>query len=308
MTDPASTSPRHGRTVSPLPPPIVHHSPLHPRRPCRRRCRHRRPPHSQRLPSRDHHTHPPAVTSCSLPNYLGHPSFYSCRCPFHVFLPLPHISRQTSSVKSLRLVLGNARCVMYAISSHVYNGNNIPPYNIHHTKGGHQLAQHSPNPPLPPPSQRSASSISKEPIVVVGIPSVSIQSNRLVVGSAQTSQFISPGLSWNLSLPSLGSTRSYTPLKVLGDGSFGTVWLCDWHGTLPPNTPLSPMQCGAGARPEWAGKRLVAVKRMKKEWRGGWDECQKLKELEVSAMFSHIFCHSSVSSISHYVPSPFIPT
>lgn len=41
------------------------------------------------------------------------------------------------------------------------------------------------------------------------------------------------------------------------------------------------MQCGAGARPEWAGKRLVAVKLMKKRWEGGWDECQKLKELEV---------------------------
>ena len=78
------------------------------------------------------------------------------------------------------------------------------------------------------------------------------------------------------------STRTYTPLKVLGDGSFGTVWLCDWHGTLPPNTPLSPMQCGAGARPEWTGKRLVAVKRMKRKWEGGWDECKRLKELEVS--------------------------
>jgi hypothetical protein len=41
------------------------------------------------------------------------------------------------------------------------------------------------------------------------------------------------------------------------------------------------MQCGAGARPEWAGKRLVAVKRMKKRWEGGWDECRKLRELEV---------------------------
>lgn len=30
------------------------------------------------------------------------------------------------------------------------------------------------------------------------------------------------------------------------------------------------------------GKRLVAVKRMKKRWEGGWDECKKLKELEVS--------------------------
>ncbi|KAJ3790985.1 hypothetical protein GGU10DRAFT_104029 [Lentinula aff. detonsa] len=100
-------------------------------------------------------------------------------------------------------------------------------------------------------------------ISVVGVPSVHISNNRLVVGSSSSS-----------------STRSYTPLKVLGDGSFGTVWLCDWHGTLPPNTPLSPMQCGAGARPEWAGKRLVAVKRMKKRWEGGWDECQQLKELE----------------------------
>ncbi|KAG6851064.1 hypothetical protein H0H93_002956 [Arthromyces matolae] len=124
------------------------------------------------------------------------------------------------------------------------------------------LGEHSPNPP-PPPSQRSASSMPKEPIVVIGIPSVAIQNNQLVVGTSHSS-----------------STRSYTPLKVLGDGSFGTVWLCDWHGTLPPNTPLSPMQCGAGARPEWAGKRLVAVKRMKKRWEGGWDECQKLKELE----------------------------
>jgi hypothetical protein len=77
------------------------------------------------------------------------------------------------------------------------------------------------------------------------------------------------------------STRSWTPLKVVGDGSFGTVWLCDWHGTLPPNTPLSPMQCGAGARAEWSGKTLVAVKRMKKRWEGGWDECRRLKELEV---------------------------
>ncbi|KAJ3779216.1 hypothetical protein FB446DRAFT_782751 [Lentinula raphanica] len=100
-------------------------------------------------------------------------------------------------------------------------------------------------------------------ISVVGVPSVHISNNRLVVGSSSSS-----------------STRSWTLLKVLGDGSFGTVWLCDWHGTLPPNTPLSPMQCGAGARPEWAGKRLVAVKRMKKRWEGGWDECQQLKELE----------------------------
>lgn len=47
------------------------------------------------------------------------------------------------------------------------------------------------------------------------------------------------------------------------------------------------MQCGAGARPEWAGKRLVAVKRMKKKWEGGWEECQNLKELQVRGLPSH---------------------
>ncbi|THV04959.1 Pkinase-domain-containing protein [Dendrothele bispora CBS 962.96] len=117
------------------------------------------------------------------------------------------------------------------------------------------------NGPNPPNNLKNAAP--RDPIHVDAIPAVHIRDNRLVVGSSQST-----------------STRSYTPLKVLGDGSFGTVWLCDWHGTLPPNTPLSPMQCGAGARPDWAGKRLVAVKRMKKKWEGGWDECQKLKELE----------------------------
>jgi len=113
-------------------------------------------------------------------------------------------------------------------------------------------------------------------VTVQGIPSVSIQNNRLFVGSSQSN-----------------STRSYTPVKLLGDGSFGTVWLCDWHGTLPPNTPRSPMQCGAGARAEWAGMQLVAVKRMKKRWEGGWDECQKLKELEVCFPAICVSCSQS---------------
>ncbi|KAJ7706191.1 kinase-like domain-containing protein [Mycena rosella] len=131
-------------------------------------------------------------------------------------------------------------------------------------------------PPCPPPSRREYAPLAamqpvpvpqprppKAPTILVGVPAVHIHNNQLVVGDSQTR-----------------STRSYTELKSLGDGSFGTVWLCDWHGTLPPNTPLSPMQCGAGAKPEWAGKRLVAVKRMRKKWEGGWDECRRLKELE----------------------------
>ncbi|KAG7099206.1 hypothetical protein E1B28_001073 [Marasmius oreades] len=135
--------------------------------------------------------------------------------------------------------------------------------NVHHINHSNNNSHAISSPPPQPQRPSQQPQAQKEPITIVGIPSVQIENGRLVVGSSQSS-----------------SRRSYTPLKVLGDGSFGTVWLCDWHGTLPPNTPLSPMQCGASARPEWAGKRLVAVKRMKKKWEGGWDECQKLKELE----------------------------
>ncbi|KAJ7225522.1 kinase-like domain-containing protein [Mycena pura] len=130
-----------------------------------------------------------------------------------------------------------------------------PPAPIQHSQPyPHVSRRQQALPPLRPP---------KAPTYIVGVPAVHIHNNQLVVGSSQSR-----------------STRSYTELKSLGDGSFGTVWLCDWHGTLPPNTPLSAMQCGAGAKPEWAGKRLVAVKRMRKKWEGGWDECQRLKELE----------------------------
>ncbi|KAK8866104.1 hypothetical protein IAR55_001255 [Kwoniella newhampshirensis] len=73
--------------------------------------------------------------------------------------------------------------------------------------------------------------------------------------------------------------RKYTEMKCLGDGSFGTVWLCDWHSPVKPDLLLSAMQCGAGARPEWAGKRLVALKRMKRVWEGGWKQAKTLGEL-----------------------------
>jgi hypothetical protein len=72
------------------------------------------------------------------------------------------------------------------------------------------------------------------------------------------------------------------PIKAFGDGSFGTVWLCDWHGALPANRPTSKMQAVVGSRPEYANMQLVAVKHMKRKWEG-WDECRRLKELEVRA-------------------------
>jgi hypothetical protein len=42
------------------------------------------------------------------------------------------------------------------------------------------------------------------------------------------------------------------------------------------------MQAVVGSRPEYANTQLVAVKRMKRKWEG-WDECRRLKELEVRA-------------------------
>ena len=100
--------------------------------------------------------------------------------------------------------------------------------------------------------------------------------------------------------------RSYTVLKEVGDGSFGTVWLADWHSqlecvdlyhskpgqqtnlvtrSLPPGTAPP----GPSSRPEYSGKKLVAIKRMKKSFTGGWDECMELKELKVSLVESRAF-------------------
>lgn len=84
-----------------------------------------------------------------------------------------------------------------------------------------------------------------------------------------------------------GSPRSWTLLKNVGDGPFTSVWLCDWHSLLPPKTPLSAMQRSSRIRPEWAGRRLVAVKRVKRRFEGGWDEARKHKEIEVRPLFSH---------------------
>ncbi|KAI0031162.1 kinase-like domain-containing protein [Vararia minispora EC-137] len=112
-----------------------------------------------------------------------------------------------------------------------------------------------------PPSRQAP--VAKEPFVAYAIPAVSYSRDAVHYGDASST-----------------SKRSFTPIKAVGDGSFGTVWLCDWHGPLPPNTPLPAMQTGAGARPEYVNKTLVAVKRMKKKWENGWDECKRLKEIE----------------------------
>jgi meiosis induction protein kinase IME2/SME1 len=49
------------------------------------------------------------------------------------------------------------------------------------------------------------------------------------------------------------------------------------------------MQLNAAAKPQWTGKRLVVVKRMKREFGGGWIQCKSIMELQVS------FGHSSLT-------------
>lgn len=73
-------------------------------------------------------------------------------------------------------------------------------------------------------------------------------------------------------------SRDFTVIKDVGDGSFGTVCLADWKSPLPSGTMLSPMQHPT-TRPEYIGKRLVAIKKMKKPF-PNWQECMKLKELK----------------------------
>ncbi|KAA1110281.1 hypothetical protein PGT21_016749 [Puccinia graminis f. sp. tritici] len=102
-------------------------------------------------------------------------------------------------------------------------------------------------------------------------------SNRSSVPVTTLSLSSSASSSSHNPLPDVG-TRDYTILKEVGDGSFGTVWLADWHSplTLPPGTQPP----GPSSRPEYKGKQLVAVKKMKKTFDGGWEECMKLKELK----------------------------
>lgn len=77
---------------------------------------------------------------------------------------------------------------MYATSTHVQQVHH-PPYNqvngnSHVHPNGNSHHQHTP----PTQAHRSApSTAAKEPIIVVGIPSVSIQNNRLQVGNSQSS-------------------------------------------------------------------------------------------------------------------------
>ena len=75
--------------------------------------------------------------------------------------------------------------------------------------------------------------------------------------------------------------RRFTALKALGDGDFGTVYLCDWHSDCSFASGLPVSSDGLRSRPEYQGMRVVAVKRMKQEWRGDEEDWRRLQEAQV---------------------------
>jgi serine/threonine protein kinase len=71
----------------------------------------------------------------------------------------------------------------------------------------------------------------------------------------------------------------FTVIKLLGEGSFAAVFLCDWHGVPGPPEPPYGVRINRGA--EQSGMRLVAVKKMKRKWEHNRNEYENLKEVKV---------------------------
>lgn len=91
-----------------------------------------------------------------------------------------------------------------------------------------------------PPPARQPHQTSKEPVIVVAIPSVTVRYNRLIVGD-----------------PSTSSIRSYTPPEVTDDGSSPstalTPYLPNRHPHLEPGQIPRPSRSStprANARPK----------------------------------------------------------
>mgnify|MGYP002717519432 FL=1 len=75
----------------------------------------------------------------------------------------------------------------------------------------------------------------------------------------------------------LEAERQYVPIKKSGTGSFGSVFVADWQSPLPSCTLLPAMQ-HSYTRPEYVGKRIVAIKKMKRSYKTLQD-CLSLNEL-----------------------------
>jgi hypothetical protein len=125
-------------------------------------------------------------TNCSYPKFIAICSVESARARLALRIP---------NLRSL----GNDNRVMFAtLPSHVHQAHNPhynppvsnPPNGLAHLPNGNdsQNAHHQ-QPPPPAQSHRpTPPAVSKEPINVVGIPSVSVQTDRLIVGNSESRQ------------------------------------------------------------------------------------------------------------------------
>ena len=72
-----------------------------------------------------------------------------------------------------------------------------------------------------------------------------------------------------------GSIRTYTPLKTLSQGPFGSVHVCHWHSTFPPcvEPPPLPTIARYGVERDLIALKIIPI--------GSGQDPNKLKELEV---------------------------
>lgn len=75
----------------------------------------------------------------------------------------------------------------------------------------------------------------------------------------------------------LEAEREYVPIRKSGTGSFSSVFVVDWHSPLPTGTLVPAMQ-HSYTLPEYVGKRIVAIKKMKRSYKTLQD-CLSLNEL-----------------------------
>ena len=122
------------------------------------------------------------------------------------------------------------------------------------------------------------------------------------VGEDMVSESQHPGLPQTAADLMREGPRDFDIIRSVGDGSFGTVFLADWRSPLPSGTKASEMQHPT-TRPEYAGKTLVAIKKMKRAYKN-WNECLTLKELKVSkALYLRAYmCRNSSLSSCFSVP------
>lgn len=83
--------------------------------------------------------------------------------------------------------------------------------------------------------------------------------------------------------------EDYETLNKIGDGTFGTVYLCrkrDTGETRTSNSDTESKSSSSLSQSEKHSTSLVAIKKMKKQY-SNWDECMQLREIRALKELNH---------------------